>query len=167
MCGKVTPGGVWRPCGARKEEAIYTSSSGSLQATCYWWTAMEQVIYPDVSQSPRMNSSATHTCDWMKGIHMWVSDQKSGAFRLTWVEVGMTKSNLHSWGDGCANYCCWSLPRVRGGESSSIPPKPEEDSTRPPRPIVHDFHHPAQCRRVHGDLPGLPATSAFSNLWTS
>lgn len=48
-------------CGAGKEEAFYTSSSGSLQATYYWTAAMEWVIYPDISQFPRLDSSATHS----------------------------------------------------------------------------------------------------------
>lgn len=50
-------------CGARKEEAFYTSSSGSLPATYYWKAAMEWVIYPSISQFPRLDSSATHSWD--------------------------------------------------------------------------------------------------------
>lgn len=48
-------------CGAGKEEAFYTHSNQSLRATCYWRAAMEWFIYPDVSQFPGLDSSATHT----------------------------------------------------------------------------------------------------------
>lgn len=170
MCRNITPGGVWRPCEARKEEAIYTSSSWSLQETCYWRTATEQVsiwmLHNPQGWIPQLHTPVIglkgFTCEWVSrslGPSDWPQRR--------WVWLSLNYIPGGGGRDRCGNYCCWGLSRIREGESDSIPPKSEEDPTCPPRPIVHDFHHPAQCHCLHGDLLGLPATSEFSNLWTS
>lgn len=129
MCGQVTPGGVWRPCRARKEEAIYTCSTRSLQVTFYWraaWSRLStQMFHNSQCWIPQLHTAMM----WVKRICMWVSDQKAEAFswpsaerRCAWLSLDYIPVGAE-WG----NYCCWVLSRIRGGESSSIPLKSEED----------------------------------------
>ena len=146
MCGQLTPGRVWRPVGlGRKRRFIPTpiKASGLLVIGGQPWSGLFiRMFHNSQGWIPQL-----HTHNWMyvKGICMWMSDQRLAL--SDWLEwrCTLTKSRWHPWGSRMGTWQFYLGLDVEG--SSSIPSKHEDDP-----PCTPCSYH-----------PWLPSSSSMSS----
>lgn len=101
-----------------------------------------------------------------KGICRWVSEQKAGAFRLAYIEVGtLAKSGWCLWGFGRVAAAVEFYVELKGKIGFNNPQGLRKTLLVYFPPIIHDCQHPIPCHHLCGDWPSAPTTSESFILW--